>query len=216
MEYLFIDESGDPGHPSGSKYYAEVALQISGDHFSCLVHHSVAWRYIRRLTSEMKRLPRGHEMKPFLEPLSELQQTGAIKCSCVYLTKDNYTGPYLKSDSPRGVNPVLFRNFVHRQLLEFHFSRYTQKYQNIELVFDRFEMTGEAIANLASYLRGNLRLPNLKHITHADSLYVDALQIVSQLVTVVKDVVLEQSDAAQLKLIEFIPMRDITRVPREW
>jgi len=215
-EYLFIDESGDPGNGEGdsSSYYAELSLHISNEGFPNFIRHAINWRYIRGLVGEMKRPPRGPDMERFLRPFSELQRSGIIRCSSVYLIKDEYTGPYLKPSSPRGENPILFRNFIHRQLLEHHFSLYPPATNNIELVFDRFEMSHEAIKNLEDYLRGNIRLPNFKHITHADSLYTEALQVASQLVNLVKDIPLGKAGLEQKALLSFISLQDITKIQK--
>ena len=216
-EYLFIDESGDPGSGEGdsSSYYAELLLHITDEDFPSFIKHVVSWRYIRGLALEMKRPPKGRDMGIFLRPFSELQRSGSISCSGVYLIKDEYTGPYLKPGSPRGENPILFRNFIHRQLLEYHFSLHQPATSNIELIFDRFEMSHEAIKNLEDYLRGNIRLPDFKHITHADSLYTEALQVASQLVNLLKDIALGKASPEQEELLSFISLRDITKIRKQ-
>jgi hypothetical protein len=154
LSYLFIDESGDPGNitPDGSnsEYYAELALQVSKDDFFCLLEHITNWRYIRGRFQEFKKLPSGKDLYRFLAPIIELQREGIIKCSGVYLDKERYTGPYLKATPNKASNPLKFRNFVHRQLLEFHFSRYPLDDNDIdiEVIFDRFDMSKEAFSNL--------------------------------------------------------------------
>jgi len=213
-QYLFIDESGDPGSGEGdsSLHYAELLLRIDSEGFPHLMRHINNWRYIRGLTTEMKKPPRGPGAAAFLRPLRELERNGIISCCGVYLLKAGYTGPYLKLTSPRGRNPVLFRNFVHRQLLEYHFSLCQTPLANIELVFDRFEMSREATQNLEQYLQTNIRLPRFWHITHADSLYVEALQVVSQLVNMVSDVALGKPTALAKELLDFVSLKDITEV----
>jgi len=215
--YLFIDESGDPGHGEGdsSSYYAELVLQISDEGFPGVIRHVNNWRYIKGYPGEMKRPPRGPHMEIFLRPLLELQRNAAISCSSIYLIKEAYTGPYLKVTSPKGENPILFRNFVHRQLLEYHFSLHPPVTNNIELVFDRFEMSHDALKNLEDYLRNNIRLPSFKYITHADSLYVDALQVANQLVNLVSDIALGQVSPERRGLLGFISMKDITRIQKQ-
>lgn len=215
-EYLFIDESGDPGNGQGdsSDYYAELALHINADGFPHLIAHITNWRYIRQSMNEQKRPPRGRDLETFLRPFSELQQAAVISCSCVYLIKDQYTGPYLKASSPRGEDPISFRNFVHRQLLEYHFSVYQPTTDNMELVFDRFEISQKAMMNLDGYLRGNYNLPNFKHITHADSLYIEALQVTSQLVNLVRDIATGVATSELKELLSFVSMKDITHIQK--
>lgn len=183
-DYLFIDESGDSGDGRGdsSDYYAELVLHLSRTSYYDFIKHITNWRYVKSLSKEMKKLPKGPDMERFVRPISVLQDDGLLSCSWVYLTKAKFTGPYLRADSPKGIDSIKFRNFVHRQLLEFHFSQYSAMTPNIELVFDRFEMSSHAIKNLEDYLKGNYNLPTFRHITHADSTYTEALQVASQLV----------------------------------
>lgn len=216
IDYLFIDESGDPGNGQGdsSDYYAELVLHINNESFPQLMTHITNWRYIRQVMTEQKKLPRGPHLETFLRPFSELQQANIMSCSSVYLIKDKYSGPYLKASSPRGEDPILFRNFIHRQLLEYHFSINQPTTANIELVFDRFEMSQETLDNLEDYLRRNYSLPDIKHITHADSLYTEALQVTSQLVNQIKDIALGTATKELIDLLSFISIEDITNIQK--
>jgi len=212
--YLFIDESGDPGYgkPDSTKYYAELVLSVNEDYFPDFNRPILNWRYCRNLIKEMKRPPKkGDSTSLFIQPFSELHRLGIIKCACVYLIKKNYSGPYLKTTSYGGQRPIWFRNFVHRQLLEYYFSLYQVATDNIEIIFDRFEVSVEDLSELGEYLRGNWYVPSIKHITHAGSIYVETLQIVSQLVNLVQEVISGQA-TFERKLLDFIPMKDITRI----
>ena len=213
IDYLFIDESGDSGTGEGdsSDYYAELVLHITDKSIPDIVKHVVNWRYIKGFNREMKVLRHMKDIEIFLSPLAKMKEQNVINCSAVYLLKKDYTGPYLKTTSPRGQNPILFRNFVHRQLLEFHFLNYTAATSNLELIFDRFEMSSEAVSNLNTYLNGNLRLPHFKYITHADSKYTDFLQIASQLVNCVKDIISETAKQENT-ICNFISLKDITNI----
>lgn len=81
-------------------------------------------------------------------------------------------------------------------------------------MFDRFEMSQEALKNLEDYLRENYSLPDLKHITHADSLYTEALQVTSQLVNQIKDVALRKATGELKALLSFISIKDITNIQK--
>jgi len=211
--YLFIDESGDPGNGEGSSsdYYVELVLDISSEALHSFRAHITNWRYIRGIFHEVKRFPKKRDLSKFLSPLIELQRNGLIGCSSVYLLKNRYTGPYLKPSSPRGGNSILFRNFVHRHLLEHHFSVFPTSNETIEIVFDRFTMTKEAIGNLENYLAHNYALPTFEHVIHADSTYIEALQIAGQLANRVKDVVLGNSDPEDTETLSFIQLKDISK-----
>lgn len=213
IDYFFIDESGDLGTGEGdsSKYYAELVLHITDKSIPEIVKHVVNWRYIKRFNREMKVLGDMKDIEIFLAPLAEMRQQNVINCSAVYLLKKDYTGPYLKTTSPRGQDPIQFRNFVHRQLLEFHFSNYIAATSNLELIFDRFDMSSQAISNLTDYLNGNFRLPAFKYITHADSKYTDFLQIASQLVNCIKDII-PKTPKEENTISKFISLKDITNI----
>ena len=213
IDYFFIDESGDLGTGEGdsSKYYAELVLHITDKSIPDIIKHVTNWRYIKGFNREMKVLPHMKDIEIFLAPLAEMKEKNLISCSAVYLFKKDYTGPYLKTTSPREQNPILFRNFVHRQLLEFHFSNYRAATSNLELIFDRFDMSSEAISNLNNYLNGNIRLPDFKYITHADSKYTDFLQIASQLVNCVKDIILKTA-REENTISNFISLKDLTNI----
>ena len=75
--------------------------------------------------------------------------------SVVYLAKARYTGSYLKPGGKRPSDPIRFRNYVLRRLLEFHFQHYPLQSNQYDLILDRFEMTAEARENLLQYLAGN-------------------------------------------------------------
>ena len=216
LSYLFIDESGDPGEiaadGSNSKYYAELALQVNKDDFIGFSEHMTNWRYIKGKFREFKKLPGGKDLYRFLTPIVELHKEGIVKCSCVYLDKERYTGPYLKTTPEKKPNPLKLRNFVHRQLLEFHFSRYPPDSDDIEVVFDRFEMSKEALINLEGYMRNNWNLPTFKYITHADSIYCEALQLTGQLVNAIKDLKFGAVNPELEKILIFLPAKDITDV----
>lgn len=212
--FLFIDESGDPGYGNldSSEYYAELALSIIDDYFSDFNRPILNWRYNRNLIKEMKRPPKkGDDIKLFTQPFSELHSMGIIKCACVYLIKEQYSGPYLKPTSYGGQQPKRFRNFIHRQLLEYYFSLYPVMPDSVEIVFDRFEVSDEDIAELEKYLTENWNLPNFKHFTHANSVYVEALQIVSQLVNLVQEIILEKA-TFERSLVDFVSVKDITTI----
>jgi len=213
IDYLFIDESGDSGTGEGdsSKYYAELVLHVNDDSIPDIVRHIVNWRYIRGFNREMKVLRGKNDIEIFLAPLGEMKGQNMISCSAVYLLKEDYTGPYLKTNSPRGKDPIAFRNFIHRQLLEFHLSNYKAATSNLELIFDRFDMSQEAVSNLNDYLNGNIRLPYFKYITHGDSKYTDFLQIASQLVNCIRDII--SKDAPQESAVcNFISLKNITNI----
>jgi len=115
----------------------------------------------------------------------------------------------LKTAPQKQGNPLKFRNFVHRRLLEFHFSLYPASTDEIELVFDRFDMSKEQISNLDNYLRNNWNLPKFRYITHADSIYCEALQLTGQLVNAVNDYKLGRAEPKLAGALRCLPIKEI-------
>lgn len=160
------------------------------DSFSNVNAHIVAYRYLSRMTKELKLPPEKDVFEKLLLPISELAQGGKnIWGSVVYLDKRKYTGPYLKPGTKRAPDPIKFRNRVLRSLLEHHFSLCPLQSQHYDLVLDRIEMTKDQYDNLQNYLAGNYNIPTPTNITHASSIYVEGLQIVHHMATGFKDVV---------------------------
>ena len=215
-EYLFIEESGDPGYilldRASSKHYAELALQLNGDSLSDVIAHIINWKYVLGKLYEAKDLPRGEQCKRYLAPILELHRQGKLKCSCVHLFKDRYTGPYLKPELPTGHEPLYFRNFIHKELLEHHFTQFPITHKvGINLIFDDYRMPFEEVRNIEDYLQNNWNLPSFKRIIHDDSISNLALQITSQLVRIVNGIVLGTIDKERKELLSFIALKDITR-----
>ena len=214
--YIFIDESGDPGYVlkagASSLYYAELALGINEEGWAYFIEHIISWKYILGKFQEFKSLPaRNDQLKRYINPLVELYNRNNLFCSCVYLIKEDYRGPYLKSSSTSGQNPIKFRNFIHRKLLEHHFRTFPVFDSEIELVFDRYRMSREEMINLEEYLRENWSLPVIEHICHVNSIYSEAMQVTSQLVNGMKDIVLGNADGDRTTLLDFIVLKDITK-----
>jgi hypothetical protein len=95
-------------------------------------------------------------------------------------------------------------------LLEWHFENNPPfGDEKIDLVFDRFDMSKEDKINLEDYLQNNWNLPTFKEIVHADSVYIETLQLAHQLVNLVKDVIMD-SATFDPRLLEFVKIKDIT------
>lgn len=214
--YVFIDESGDPGNVlkegASSSYYAELALQINEEGWAYFIAHVISWKYVLGKFQEFKSLPvRDDQLRRYINPFIELYNKKHLFCSCVYLIKANYTGPYLRSSSTSEQNPIKFRNFVHRMLLEHHFGLFPAHDSEIELVFDRYRMSSEETNNLEQYLINNWNLPNFEHICHVNSIYSEVMQVTSQLVNSVKDIILGTANETKRTLLNFIVLKDITK-----
>ncbi len=220
-DYIFVDESGDPGWAFGpdgpellsSEYYTAAALHMCDDVFGKVNEHVSSFRYLTRMSRELKLPPEKDVFQRLIGPIGALAQSdGGIWASVVYLDKRKYNGRYLKPGGPRPQDPVRFRNWVLRRLLEWHFSWTHLQSQQYDLVLDRVEITKEQTDNLQNYLASNYNIPTPTSITHAASIYVEPLQLVHHIATGFKNVVTLGN--APLDALSFVRARDITTSQR--
>jgi len=123
-----------------------------------------------------------------------------------------YTGPYLKQTSPRGKDPIKFRNHIHHQLLRYHFKNYPPDTNTqIDIAFDFYRMSKADFDNLESYLRKVCMLPGINHICHIDSRFCFPLQLTSQLVNLVSDIPQGKANQQNVQLLDFISLKDVTK-----
>lgn len=215
--FLFIDESGDAGDNDGTGrntlYYSELAIQTEYGRLGPLVRHIINWKYKEGIFSEPKHIPKDEEKcKDFLKPIIELHKTGVIKYSAVYLRKDKYTGPYLKTSSTTRNYRLWFRNFVHRQLLEHHFSLYPNEQDDyITAVFDYHRMSRSDFKNITHYLCNICKFP-LDNVTHLDSECSWVLQLAGQLAHAISQVKLGKTPESITDMMSFLEVKDITNI----
>ena len=215
-DYIFVDESGDPaftcdpvsGRLLSSGFYIAAALHLSDDAFGGLNKHVAAFRYYSGLSRELKIPPSREEFAKLLGPIRALAEGGeSIRASVVYLDKLKYNGSYLKAGGVRAADPVKFRNYILRRLLEHHFQSYRLQSEHYDLVLDRVEMTREQVGNMREYIVRNKNFPTPTHITHASSIYVEGLQVVHHIANGFQSVVNGADAPAELS---FVNARDIT------
>ena len=219
-DYIFVDESGDAGYKLdpitgellSSNYYVAAALHLTDDAFRDLNRHVVAFRYYTGFIKELKIPPRKLQFERLLGPISMLAQEGKrIWASVVYVDKLRYTGPYLKPEGRRRVNPVMFRNFILRLLLEHHLLAHPLQTRQYDLVLDRVDLTKMQADELWHYIRGNLTVPSPDHITHASSIYIEGLQVVHHIAEGFKNIFKSNGIPPELS---FVNPRNLTENQR--
>ena len=215
-DYIFVDESGDPGFArdpeSGrllsSGFYIAAALHLSDDAFGGMNKHMAAFRYYSGLSRELKIPPSREEFTKLMEPIRVMAEAGAnLRASVVYLDKHQYNGRYLRPGGPRGGDPLKFRNYILRRLLEHHFQRYELLSEHYDLVLDRVTMTTQKMGELRNYLVRNRNIPTPSYITHASSIYVEGLQVVHHIANGFQSAVTGPHLPPELS---FVNARDIT------
>ncbi len=216
-DFLFVDESGDPGYATdpvsgallSTQHYVTAVLHVCDNSFNHINRHIAAFRYLTSMGRELKVPPEKEVFGRLIDPIRSLADDSSqnICASVVYLNKAKYTGRYLKPGGKRPADPVRFRNYMLRCLLEFHFLNFQLQSQHYDLVLDRIEMSKAEADNLQRYLAGNRNIPTPTHVTHAASIYVEALQIVDHIASGYKNVV---SGTPPPQALSFVRARDIT------
>jgi hypothetical protein len=208
--FLFIDESGDPGDNDGkqdnSVHFSDLALQIDTGFMQILLKHISNWRNIENLQKEPKGLPSDDDKCIlFLNPMCAIHRLGGIKCSAIFINKADYKGPYLKEKQT-----MLFRNFVHKQLLEFHFENYPVGHEDyVSAIFDYYRMSKTEFRNTDNYLINICKLP-VDTVSHLDSRCSWLLQTAGQLANAVSDMMLGKSNPLTCHALSFVNKKKIT------
>ncbi len=215
-DYIFVDESGDPGYKidpeSGqllsSSFYIAAALHLSDDAFAGLNKHMAAFRYYSGLNRELKIPPSREEFSRLLGPVKVMAEAGAdIRASVVYLDKRKYNGRFLKGGKGRPPEPFKFRNYILRLLLVHHFHIYGLISGQYDLVLDRVPIDRAMIGGIRNGLVRNRNIPSPAYITHAASIYVEGLQVVHHIANGFQSAVEGLEVPAELS---FVSARDIT------
>ena len=216
-DFIFVDESGDTGYALDPEtgellskpYYVLAALHVSDDSIRLINHCVAAFRFYTGFNRELKPPPEQAVFDRLIGPIQELaMQDRRIFASVVYLDKKAYTGNYLKAGGSRSQSALYFRNRVLRSLLENHFSNYNLMSRQYELVLDRIDMNIRQSEGLRAYLRDQGDFQTPRYITHADSMYVEGLQIVDNIARGFKNAV---GGGQVPQSLSFVNSRDITK-----
>lgn len=208
--FLFLDETGDPGHPSqrdSSRYYQ---LNVTVAHRESLKHlhkHLAAFRYFKESGKELKKHTR--DARVLGEVYRDVSSKDGVMFLSFILNKEEYTGPYLRKFGREiyQYNSNKFRNFVIRMSLEYIFGRLIQvdtEKHHIEIVFDRYLQAEADEENLKQYLRGNYNLPHFENIVQVDSEYSEAVQVSDYIGRYVKEYCFDGNEEMTVPIFDFI------------
>ncbi len=212
-EFIFIDEHGDPGPiDTGSARFATCAVHVNDLSLERLIECFADMRFYRQVYREIKSLHSDPRLRPKLvEILSHMSSGHGVRFSVTYLDKATYTGPYLASG-----DGVEFRNFQVRRLLEWHFHSGPLATDQCELIIDRHGHSAAQLDDFVRYINNNWNLPSFAHITAADSLYVESIQVADLALTLFRKKHLEANPHYQSLDLSFMQARDVTQMHRSW
>lgn len=208
--FVFVDETGDPGHPSessSSKYYQLNITLVHRDSIPKLNKHLSAFRYFKNTGKELKKHTR--DAKILAGVFSDLYYKESVLFLSFILEKSRYTGPYLQKIDKKDFdyNPKKFRNFVIRRSFEYVFNNLAKidpEKNNLEIVFDRYLESEEDEDNLKQYLRGNYKLPKFEKIVQVDSEYSDPVQVSDFIGRFIKEYCFDGNENMTVDVFDFI------------
>lgn len=208
--FLFLDETGDPGHPletSSSRYYQLNIAIIHRESLASMHKHLAAFRYFKDSGKELKKHTR--DAKILAGVFDDLVKKSNVLFVSFILEKEKYTGPYLKKigKSEFAYDPNKFRNFVVKRSLEYIFAKLIKvddENNNVELVFDRYLESETDEENLKKYLRGNYKLPAFEKIVQVDSEYSEAVQVSDFIGRFVKEHCFDSNEEMTVDVFDFI------------
>ncbi|MEF3692138.1 MAG: DUF3800 domain-containing protein [Candidatus Moraniibacteriota bacterium] len=212
-DFIFLDESGDPGN--FTDYYITGLIHVTDLSLKKLNIHLGALRYFGGVRNELKSTSLNQLQKEHLLDVLKISMHDGnfVKASAVFVNKKNYKGNYLEDNELYKKDPIKFRHFVLRRLLEFHFSKEKAQSREIELVVDRFHSDESKEQQLRNYLR-DIRittLPEFIHIIQADSRYVEMLQIADWISGSVKEKFFVHKERNFNDLFSYIKVDEIVK-----
>ena len=185
---VFADDTGDPGE-TGTPYFGYALLAVEHKDLSHLIETRARFRVSQSFFAESKKGRVGSAgFDRVISDVSRSVVAGRYRVAAVLIAKDRYSGPWLRPGfDQRGqalpADPTFLRNYLVRKALALLFDGYDES-AIVELVLDRVAVSDEQIINLRDYLKGHFAqyedgfaFPTVTHVTHADSVYVEGLQL---------------------------------------
>lgn len=187
FDYIFVDESGDPGKfytsdPAGNKiptgssrYYILTAVCLDSQKLFQLENRILEIRNQFNYKGELK----SNEISlPLHRALLKLVNDLEIKIYYRIIDKTTYKGVFAVSDDKKLHN--VFDEYNLTKLVSFAIKK--ENYNEVEVVIDRTDrrLLDGKFDNFDEYLKRKVNTKTIRrinHITHVNSEYVNAMQI---------------------------------------
>ncbi|MBU2220145.1 DUF3800 domain-containing protein [Patescibacteria group bacterium] len=207
-DFLFIDESGEPGLETD--YYILGLVHLTDISFEKMNIHLGALRYFGNIKKELKSTDLNPLQREKLHAILKIMssQGDFLKATAVFVRKGRYSGPYLLASQ----DSLKFRHYILRKLLECHFEKFQPQTNEIELILDRFHTGEDKERQMRNYLRTDRYncLPDFLHIVQVDSRYIDFLQIADWVAGTIKEVYFTHPERKYKDLSHYIHICEIT------
>lgn len=206
--YLFADDSGDPGtRPGATPYFGYTVLGIERTAMPEFTEIRAKFRFQRQNFRETKtnRIFTDGYRRAF-DLLTPMLKNGTLRIASSFILKDKYTGPWLKENSgiPRSSN--MLRNYLMRKTIELVFQEESDLGSiTFELIADRVGYNHGQLKNAYRYLRGDFTeagpfpIPLVTDVTHADSIYVEGLQVADQIGRLASSIITNLESTASIR-----------------
>lgn len=186
--FVFADDVGDPG-PEGTTHFGYALIGVRSED----LRHLTEMRARSRVRSQSFHEAKAGDVESSgfqgqIERIAKLVEHSRVIAAFVSITKGRYSGPWLRDGVDSRGNRVpadlnFLRNYLVRKGLDLLFDGVAGTEATLDLVLDRVGLSDAQVLNLGRYLRGEFNqhgpfdFPAPTHVTHADSRYVEGLQV---------------------------------------
>lgn len=185
--FVFADDAGNP-NISGSPTFGYALVGVDRDRFDEFVASRVQLRAALGSYGEAKRARlKSAGFQIAMAGLETLAHEGVVRCAAAFITKERYKGAWLRDEPGRPRPSHWLRNYLVRKSLELMFDGHGHEDATVEVVLDRVRYSLPQLKNFLDYLGGKFNehgpfpIPEVTDITHADSKYVEGLQVAHHL-----------------------------------
>ena len=184
---VFADDAGAPS-PNGSPYFGYALLAVDVRRYSRFVQERAEFRVANGTFNEAKQgAVTSNGFRQVIDHVGRVIERGDAACAAVFINKARYDGYWLQTSDEKPESSHFLRNYIVRKALELVFDGIDISGATAEVVLDRVRYSVSQVENLRQYLNGNFAtygpfpIPLITDVTHADSLYVEGLQVADHL-----------------------------------
>ena len=191
---LFADDAGDPGL-LGTSHFGYAIVGVRRVDMPAFIQARAEFRVATSTYGESKGgNVRSDKFGKAISLVARDSAAGKIAVAASFIAKSKYMGAWLRPSGQSPAAPLYLRNYLIRKTIESLFDGIALQRSSADLVLDRVDYSDAQISNLRQYLSGefntsgNFLYPRITHITHADSIYVEGLQLADHVARLAYDI----------------------------